>query len=191
MNNTFKNIVLLSAAFITGCCFLLACENDPKEIEVWTGKKQMVEKGKNIESFMSQEGKIKAKLTAPLMYRYESDTVIVEFPNTLHVDFYNDSSEIETVVDSKHGKYFENLNKVYLWDSVVVINKGGDTLKSNDLWWDQNTKLFYTEKYAEYRRIDKQIYPGTGLEATQDFKRITFKDVVGTVQYKDTASVEN
>ena len=66
------------------------------------------------------------------------------------MDFYDDSTKIESWVDSKHGKYFENLNKVYLWDSVVVINIKGDTLKSPDLWWDQNTKLFYTDKYAQY-----------------------------------------
>ena len=31
------------------------------------------------------------------------------FPNTLHVDFYNDSTKIETWLDSKYGKYFEKL----------------------------------------------------------------------------------
>ena len=128
---------------------------------------------------------MKAKLIAPLMLRYESDTIYVEFPKSLHVDFYDDSTKIESWLDSKHGKYFENLNKVYLWDSVVVINVKGDTLKSSDLWWDMNTKLFYTEKYAEYRTKDKQIYPGKGLEATQDFHRITFKQPTGTVRVSD------
>ena len=175
----------LAAIFIS-CCFLIsACENDEKMIEDWSKKKIMVEEGKNIESYLSQESKVKAKLTAPLMLRYEADTIYVEFPKTLHVDFYDDSTKIETWLDSKHGKYFENLNKVYLWDSVVVINMKGDTLKSSDLWWDQNAKLFYTEKYAEYRTKDKQIYPGKGLEATQDFQRITFKEPTGIVNVSD------
>ena len=174
-----------TAIFIS-CCFLIsACENDEKMIEDWSKKKIMVEEGKYIESYLSQESKVKAKLTAPLMLRYEADTIYVEFPKTLHVDFYDDSTKIETWLDSKHGKYFENLNKVYLWDSVVVINMKGDTLKSSDLWWDQNAKLFYTEKYAEYRTKDKQIYPGKGLEATQDFQRITFKQPTGIVNVPD------
>ena len=183
MNKGSSINIFLIAAFTTGCFFISACENDEKLIEDWSKKKVMVEEGKNIESYLSQESKVKAKLTAPLMYRYEGDSV--EFPHTLHVDFYDDSAKIETWLDSKHGKYFEALDKVYLWDSVVVVNVKGDTLKSSDLWWDQNTKLFYTDKYAEYLRKDKQIYPGKGLEATQDFRRITFRQPTGIVHVSD------
>jgi len=165
--------------------FVCGCKNDEKMIEDWSKKKVVVDVGKNIEGYLSQEGLVKAKLKAPLMYRYNADTLYTEFPKSLHVDFYDDSAKIETWVDSKHGKYFENLNKVYLWDSVVVINVQGDTLKSNDLWWDQNRKLFYTDNYAEYRTKDKQIYPGKGLEATEDFKSITFKQPIGTVEVSD------
>jgi LPS export ABC transporter protein LptC len=176
---------VVATTFLLCCFFIAGCENDEKMIEDWSKKKVMVEEGKNIESYLSQESKVRAKLTAPRMLRYEADTVYVEFPNSLHVDFYDDSTKIESWLDSKHGKYFENLNKVYLWDSVVVINVKGDTLKSSDLWWDQNTKLFYTDKYAEYRRKDRQIFPSKGLEATQDFKRITFKQPTGIVHVSD------
>ena len=178
-------IIFIPATFILSCFLFTACENSEEQIKALTEKKIMVEEGKNIESYLSQEGKVKAKLTAPLMLRYDADTIYVLFPNTLHVDFYDDSTKIETRLDSKHGKYFENLNKVYLWDSVVVINRNGDTLKSADLWWDQNSKLFYTDKYAEYRTKDRQIFPYQGLEATQDFSRITFKKPIGNVLVSD------
>ena len=141
MQNRGRNHInlFLPVLSISCCLFISACENDPKMIDDWSKKKEMVEVGKNIEAYLSQESKVKAKLTAPLMLRHEADTLYTEFPNSLHVDFYDDSTKIESWVDSKHGKYFENLNKVYLWDSVVVINIKGDTLKSPDLWWDQNT----------------------------------------------------
>ncbi|HEV8285442.1 MAG TPA: LPS export ABC transporter periplasmic protein LptC [Chitinophagaceae bacterium] len=177
--------LITAAVFFIGCFFIWGCENNETTIKELTENKVMVEEGKNIESYLSQQSKVKAKLTAPLMLRYQTDTVRVEFPKTLHVDFYDDSTKIETWLDSKHGKYFENLNKVYLWDSVVVINVKGDTLKSSDLWWDQNTKLFYTDKYAEYRTKDKQIFPSKGIEATQDLGHITFKSPTGIVNYSD------
>ena len=132
MQNRGRNHINLFLAVLSiSCCFFIsACENDPKMIDDWSKKKEMVEVGKNIEAYLSQESKVKAKLTAPLMLRHEADTLYTEFPNSLHVDFYDDSTKIESWVDSKHGKYFENMNKVYLWDSVVVINIKGDTLKS-------------------------------------------------------------
>jgi LPS export ABC transporter protein LptC len=186
MTNRFryKNILHAAALFI-GCCFVCACENDKRKIDEWTKKVVMREEAINVESFLSQDGKMKAKLKAPLMYRVADDTVYTEFPKSLHVDFFDSTAKIETWLDSKYGKYFDNLNKVYLKDSVIVISSKGDTLKCQDLWWDQNTKLFYTDNYAEYRTTDKKIFPGKGLEATQDFSRVTFKEVTGILKVKE------
>ena len=162
--------------------FFSSCENDVKVIKDLTEKKVMKEEAITIEGYLSQEGKMKAKLKAPLMLRVSADTLYVEFPNTLHVDFYDDSAQIETRLDSRYGKYFENLGKVYLRDSVTVITVKGDTLKSPDLWWDQNTKLFYTDKYAVYHGIGKVIHGGKGLVATQDLNSIIFNEPTGTMQ---------
>ena len=165
---------------------LFSCENDEKIVTDLTKKVVMKEEAKDIESFLSQDGKMRARLKAPYMLRIFADTLYVEFPNSLHVDFYDQNNQVETFLDSRYGKYYENLNKVYLRDSVVVINIKGDTLKSPDLWWDQNTKMFYTDKYAEYHAKDKNIYGGKGLEATQDLNSITFKYPTGTVQLSET-----
>lgn len=142
----------------------------------------MKEEAVNIDSYLSQDGKMKARLQAPLMLRVYADTLYVEFPKTLHVDFYDDSVRVESRLDSRYGKYFEPLNKVYLRDSVVVITSKGDTLKSPDLWWDQNTKMFYTDKYAIYHGVGKNIYGGKGLIATQDLTSVIFNQPTGTVQ---------
>lgn len=181
---------LYTAALTLSCCFVCGCENDLQRINELTGKVTEVEEAKTIESFMSQDGKMKAKLTAPLMLRVLADTLYVEFPNSLHVDFYNDSTKIESWLDSKYGKYFETLDKVYLRDSVIVINIKGDTLKCPDLWWDQNAKLFYTDKYAEYHAKGKNIFGGKGLEATQDMSSVTFKQATGNVKASDQGIVE-
>jgi LPS export ABC transporter protein LptC len=162
-----------------------SCENDVKKVNDWTKHVVMTEEATKVESFLSQDGKMKAKLTAPLMFRVAADTLYVEFPKSLHVDFYDDSTKIETRLDSKYGKYLEAFNKVYLRDSVVVINVKGDTLKCRDLWWDQNTKLFYSDNYAEYRTKEKIVHGGKGIEATQDFSRVTFREVTGVLQMKE------
>lgn len=168
------------------CVVVVGCENSQKDIDEQFIDRPLQEVAKDIDSYLSQDGKIKARLRAPTMIRsMVVDTQLVLFPNKLHCDFFNDSTELETWVDAKHGKYYENLNKVYLWDSVVVINVKGDTLKAADLWWDQNTKLFYTDKYAEYLTKDRQLFPGKGLEATQDFTRVHFKYPTGRLKVKE------
>lgn len=174
-----------TAALVMGCFFLVACENDPQVIKEWTERKTMVEVGKNIESYLSQGGEMRAKLVSPIMYRYQADTVYTEFPETLHVDFYDDSVKVESRLDAMYGKYYENLNKVYLRDSVRVINNEGDTLRCPDLWWDQNLQKFYTDKPARLDGKDKHIVGNAGLEATQDLKVIQFKYPTGPFQVKE------
>jgi LPS export ABC transporter protein LptC len=162
-----------------------ACENDDRVLTDWTRSLTLAEEATDMESYISQSGKRKARIVAPCMKKQNRDTVSMIFPRTVHCDFYDDSLRIDSRLDARYGVYYENLNKVFLRDSVVVITQKGDTLISPELWWDQNTQLFTTEKYAIYRSRDHQIVGGKGLEATQDLKRITFKSTTGTLKSPD------
>ncbi|HYJ37365.1 MAG TPA: LPS export ABC transporter periplasmic protein LptC [Chitinophagaceae bacterium] len=168
------------AALLSGCIFIYSCENDPEVIKKFTEKKTAIEEAKNIESYLSQDGRVRAKLTAPYMLRYLTDSTYVEFPNSLHVDFYNDTLAVESQLDALYGKYREWEKKVFLRDSVVVINKmTGDTLRSPDLWWDQHTEKIYTDKPVRIHTRDKIIFGQYGLIASQDFSEYVINQAKG------------
>ncbi len=177
-----KNLVryLVFPAFLM--TVFSSCENSEKDIAALQKRGPMIDQATNIQSFLSQGGKVKAKLTAPVMLRVMTDTMYTEFPKSLHVDFYNDFKIVDTRLDARYGKYMENTNKVYLRDSVRVISERGDTIYCKDLWWDQNKELFYTDKLALYRSPTQKLDGKYGLEATQDLKKITFKNVTGEIQ---------
>jgi len=177
--------LLVPCALCVVTLLLASCENDPKEIEDWTKKAELREEAKTVESYLSQSGVMKAKLTAPLMYRYQRDTVFTEFPNTLHVDFYDDSVRVESWLTANYGIYYDNLNKVFLRDSVMVINKEGDTLRTPELWWDQNLQKFYTNKPSRIDGKDKHIYCRDGIEAPQDMKVFTCHFPTGPFDIKE------
>jgi LPS export ABC transporter protein LptC len=159
----------LLTAIVLGFFVFTACENDVKDIPNFTNKRLMLEEAKEVEAFLSQNGRMKGRLTAPLMYRYLADSPYVEFPNSLHVDFYNDSLVKESFVDALYGKYRVNEQLIYLKDSVVVLNsQKGDTLRCMDLWWDQNKEELYTEKPARIFQRSKTIYAKNGLRAAQN-----------------------
>jgi len=178
-----RSVIVISICSL----LLLSCENDIKEVNALTQKKVSVDIGINIVSYYSQAGKVKAKLTAPLMKNYQTDSPYVEFPNSLHVDFYNDTMLIESRLDARYGKYRQNEKKVFLKDSVVVFNIAGDTLRSRELWWDQNKQQFYTDKPARiYRKDGTIIYGQNGLTASQDFSEITVHQSSGQVPVADS-----
>lgn len=157
---------------MSGCFFISSCENDIREVQSFTRKRTGIEEGKQIESYLSQDGKLKAKLMAPSMLRYQADTPRVEFPKTLKVDFYDDNLQVESKMFARYGEYKEHENKVFLRDSVIVFNRMGDTLISKELYWDQNKSTFYTDKNVIIKKPDQKIY-GKGLVADQSFKWFT------------------
>jgi LPS export ABC transporter protein LptC len=84
-------------------------------------------------------------------------------------------------LDAHYARYREYESKVFLKDSVVVINIfKGDTLRTNELWWDQNTEEFYTDKPVRIYQPDKTIF-GTGLRAAQDFSKYDIYHITGIV----------
>jgi LPS export ABC transporter protein LptC len=169
------------ALFIGSCFFVISCGNDTKTINAWTGSQLLVDEVRSVTTLFSQNGVMRANLKAPLMLRYGIDTLITEFPKSLHVDFYDSLVKVESWVDAKYGKYFQSLNKVLLRDSVKVINLKGDTLHTSELWWDQNAKQFYTDSAVRIIQQGKRIRGGKGMEASQDLNNVTIKHPTGTV----------
>ncbi len=176
----------ISAAIIAGCFFLCGCENDMSEVQSLSQKKTGQETALNVESYMSQDAKVKAKLTAPLMLRTELDTPLIEFPKTLHVDFYNDSMKVQSRLFAKYGRYFENEGKVLLRDSVIVFNVTGDTLRTEELWWDRDLEIFYTDKKVTIRQPDQKFDGQYGMRADQDFSKWTLNNASGTANIPDS-----
>lgn len=185
INTTLPLKFLLQAAILCSCLFILGCENDERAINALSDKAVMVEKAKDINVLFSQNGQLRARMKAPLMLRYQEDTVRVDFPNSLHVDFYDSTRRVESWLDARFGRYYETLNRVILRDSVKVINIKGDTLSTPELWWDQNTRKFYTDSTVRITTKDKRIRGGKGLEAGQDLSWYTIRQPTGTVLVGD------
>jgi LPS export ABC transporter protein LptC len=159
---------------------ILSCENDEKQINALFNKKLGVDEAINIESFMSQGGKMKAKLTAPLMLRYQDTSSRIELPKTLHVDFYDSLLQVESKLDASFATYFESRNYVFLKDSIRVYNTKGDTLFCKELIWDQALGKYYTQKPVRIHTPDMIMY-GEGLSAPQDFKTFEIFKVTNSV----------
>lgn len=176
--------LLTNAVAVSLALLLFSCENTDKELQDMNSKNLGVEEVKQVDINYTLGGKTKAKLLSPLMLRVQDNMKpYVEFPKKLHVDFYNDSGKIDSRLDALYGKYFDQESKVFLKDSVVVINVLGDTLYCHELWWDRNRTgfEFYTDKPVRIRR-KLQIIDGVGMEARQDFKEWVIKESKGFIK---------
>ena len=171
------------AAFITGCFFLCSCENSIKDIKALDAKTTGIEIAKNVNIKYSSGGHQKAVLVGPLMYRVQDTVPYIEFPKTIHVDFFDDLEALESILDAKYAKYIEAQSKIMLRDSVRFIGmKNGDTLYCEELFWDRSRPVyqFYTDKPVQIR-TKTQIIDGVGFETSQDFKDKLIKNVTNSV----------
>jgi LPS export ABC transporter protein LptC len=167
--NVYNNFLLTSITFFI--LLLASCGNSDKEVNEYNSKSLGVEEITNADINYTLGGNSKAKLRSPLMLRVQDANPYVEFPKKLHVDFFSETGTVDSRLDALYGKYLEMESKVFLKDSVKVINIKGDTLYCDELWWDRSRKgrEFYTDKPVKIR-TKTQLINGTGMEAAQDFK---------------------
>jgi len=173
-NRTGYTILKIAVACLSSCFFMASCENDVDAVKALGARVGGIDVGKDVAIYISNDGKLGAKLTAPLMNRYLVDSSkMIEFPLSIHVDFYKDSNQIESQLSAKYAKYKEAENIVFLKEDVIIFNTLGDTLWCKEMYWDQNTGKFYTEKDVVVKQHNPlaKIY-GKGLEANQNLTDI-------------------
>lgn len=174
INTLFNKHTTLAVALLSSCFFMQACENNVNEVQALSSRIGGIDVGKDVSIFISTDGKMTAKLMAPLMRKYLLDSgKMVEFPNTIKVDFYKDSLHIQSKLTANYANYKETENKVFLKDNVIVYNVLGDTLWCKEMIWDQVTNKFTTDKEVIVKQHNPiaKIY-GKGFEANQDLSDI-------------------
>lgn len=174
ISNRIHTFLILAVTGISSCFFMESCENNVNEVKALGSRTGGVDQGKDVAIYISNGGVLSAKLMAPLMKRYLLDSGrMVEFPQTIKVDFYKDSARLDSKLTANYARYVEAEDKVFLKDNVIVYNLKGDTLWCKEMYWDQNTNKFHTDKdviVKQHSPIAK-IY-GKGFEANQDLTDI-------------------
>lgn len=167
-----KNNLIILGLVVWVVPFLLSnCENSSEQIKALTSRRIGVEEAKMVLIDYATAGKAKAKVSAPKMLHYQDTVPYFEFPASIHADFYDSNMQVQSRMDARYARYMQTENKVFLRDSVKVINTQGDTLYCNELYWDRSKvgHEFYTDKPVRIR-TKTQIIDGKGLDSPQDFK---------------------
>ena len=156
---------------------------DKLNVKVDPSRKTNVEEAQNVKVNYTQGGRLKAILHSPLMLRVQDTMPYTEFPKTIHVDFYNGDTVIESRLDAKYCKYTESRSVIYMRDSVKVISTNGDTLLCPELYWDKNRigLEFHTNMPVIIKTKTNIIYGRKGMDISQDLKTKNFYEVTNSM----------
>ncbi|HXU26225.1 MAG TPA: LPS export ABC transporter periplasmic protein LptC [Bacteroidia bacterium] len=184
----FKKITQVSLLFFATLFVLSSCQNDTKEIDEITQKEAIfpTEHGKMVEILYTDSGLVKVRLTAPIMnhYTYNVKERYTEMPKGLFVEFFNERSEIKTMLKANYGIRYEDTKKTEVKYKVQVTNVDGEILNTEQLFWDEATHKIYTKEFVKIT-TKKDVLKGNGLIANEDFTDWSIENPVGTITTGD------
>ncbi|MEP7267816.1 MAG: LPS export ABC transporter periplasmic protein LptC [Saprospiraceae bacterium] len=160
-----------------GSIFLFAilissCHDDVDLLEEVTRKKGNEEVVENFTLHYTDSGRLKVVMKAPVVKRSgNGNNNVQEFTDGIYCEFYDDSSHLTATLTARYAFREEYKRIMTARDHVKLIKADGSTLESEELIWDENRQLIYSNKFFKYTR-GKEVGTGFFFEADQSFKRI-------------------
>ena len=150
---------------------VFSCKGKLGEADSLNIKEVPVQTVDNMFIVQTKNGRIQMRSEAPLMERYERDTLSYElFPKGFFVYGYTDDEDLETeiVADmARHLKYKDGREIWEAYGNVVVRNlMKQEVMETDTLYWDQKTERIYTHCYVRMYSPDG-FMQGYGMESDQ------------------------
>lgn len=170
--------------FIFGVALLLASCGS-KEVDLnkisSTAPDLPVEVGSNVTISYTDSGFLKAKLFAPVLERYATDTRMeTEMRDGITAYFYSAEGRVTSYIKSKYAIRNERDRTITARKDVNVVNNKGDTLRTEELIWDEKTDQIYSKKAVRITSPDR-IIMGTGLESNTAFTKFKVLNITGII----------
>jgi LPS export ABC transporter protein LptC len=140
---------------------------------------------KDIVTVYADSGKVQLILRAPLIETYTNDeSAYSEFTKGIHVVFYDGQKDSVGFAVAKYARFTENKRLWELRDSVIIVNGNSDRLETEQLYWDQDKDLIYTDRFVKIINED-QIIMGTGFESDIRLTTRRIKNPSGPIYLRD------
>ena len=162
---------------------LISCTNDPKLVQEFVrDKQQPIEQIKGAELLHTENGKVKVKLLASRIERFQDIQPALIFSDHLEVYFYNDSSQLKSTLIADYASIDEEKKIMLAQNNVILISSDGKKLETDELVWDENKNKIYTDKKVKIT-TGKEVVYGEGFTSTPDFKQYSITKIHGTFDF--------
>ena len=130
----------------------------------------------------TEEGLLVAEISAPELRNMvrASGGAIDEFPQGIEVLVYNEEGEVNSMIRSRYAIY---LREDKLWDAryrVVAVNAQGDSIQTEQIFWDELKKRIYTSANVKVRTRQAILF-GRGFESDDRFEHWEIKEPTGVI----------
>ena len=135
----------------------------------------------NVNLKYTDSGFIKVVLLSPKMLDYTSvDFPFTEFPKGIDFTLYDKKGK-KTRITSKYAVSYKATSIIDLQGKVKIAAEDGQTLETEQLYYDQKNVWFFTEKKFKFTDL-KGASNGQGIDFSKDFKIINSQRITGEVE---------
>ena len=173
---------------ISICLVFLSCKNDIKKIKSFKHLEvKPTEFAENIEIVRTDSGRIVLTVFAPQLLRYtDKEDPYTVFPKGVTVVGYNYYPDTAYSIRSDFAINYEKDNLWKAKNDVVAINRKGEQLNTEEMFWDEKKEIIYSDKFSRITNEDGIFYGENGFVANQDFTKWKLKNISNsTVNVKD------
>ncbi len=182
--NKFPSL-LISAVIILSALFF-ACERKLDTIKNADVLLLPSVTAKNSTTVFTDSGKIQLNMSFEIMESYDNvEQPYSEFKSGISLSFYEGNDTPAGTVFSKYAKYIEKKKLWELKDSVVVVNESNEKLETEQLFWDQEKDLIYTDRFITITSEDQTVM-GTGFESDHRLTRRKIRNVTATIYIRES-----
>ncbi len=180
------NILTKGIAASVAVLFLFSCSNDIKQVQEITKEDNLpMDVQENLVLQYSDSSFVRLQLEAPLAESYtQLEDPQRKFPKGIEVFFFDSQGVQETRLKANQATNFINRRLWHATGDVVVVNKKGEQLNTEELYWDEKREKIYSEVFVKIT-TGKEIIMGEGFEADQSFDNYTISKVTGQIAIED------
>ncbi|MBR9861640.1 LPS export ABC transporter periplasmic protein LptC [bacterium] len=179
VKSLYKAVILVAAFFVS--CDSKYSADDLADLAK-TDEALSVETATGVSIVYTDSGIMRAKIFAPLMKRYpDAEDPYLEMPDGVKAVFYNERGEVQSTLVGNYAINYEAKDLITIRDSVRVVNKNDEEIKSDELHWDKKERKIYSDKDVRIRERNEKILYGKGFESNETFTKYRIKQLTGTV----------
>ncbi len=184
--------ILLLAALLTGMLWIASCENDINKIKEISAKEseKPLQQTDSVDVIYSDSAKVKLRLLTPLLIEYD-DTAknAVPYkttPKGVKVIFFDSLAREAGNIVADSGIQYPRTSIMEFHKNVVATNAQGETFKSDELIWDKNKKIIYSNKPVHLTMANGDIMDGVNFTSDDHLTHPMFKQSTATFSVTET-----
>lgn len=162
----------------------VSCSNDPKLVQEFVSSEVLpIEKIEGAEMLHTENGKLKVKIVATTIERFNNQEPQLVFSNHLVVYFYNDSALVQSTLKAEYAEINDEKKLMTAKENVILTNIAGKKLESEELIWDEKNNKIYTDKKVKIT-TGKEVIEGEGFVSNPDFTEYSIFKIHGTFNFE-------